>query len=79
VLIADYHLDGKNTGLDMLLRLRERVGLDVPGVVLSGDLPSVLRSIKSRSRRVTSRQAGGYPRRWWTRSPNSARQPKTSG
>jgi PAS domain S-box-containing protein len=47
VLIADYHLDGKNTGLDMLLRLRERVGYDVPGVVLSGDLPSVLRSIKS--------------------------------
>ena len=47
VLIADYHLDGKNTGLDMLLRLRERAGYDVPGVVLSGDLPSVLRSIKS--------------------------------
>jgi PAS domain S-box-containing protein len=47
VLIADYHLDGRNTGLDLLLRLRERVGYDVPGVVLSGDLPSVLRSIKS--------------------------------
>lgn len=47
VLIADYHLDGKNTGLDLLLRLRERVGYDVPGVVLSGDLPSVLRSMKS--------------------------------
>jgi two-component sensor histidine kinase/CheY-like chemotaxis protein len=47
VLIADYHLDGKNTGLDLLLRLRERVGYDVPGVVLSGDLPSVLRSIKA--------------------------------
>jgi two-component system, sensor histidine kinase len=47
VLIADYHLDGKNTGLDLLLRLRERLGYAVPGVVLSGDLPSVLRSIKS--------------------------------
>jgi len=47
VLIADYHLDGKNTGLDLLLRSRERVGYDVPGVVLSGDLPSVLRSIKA--------------------------------
>ena len=47
VLIADYHLDGKNTGLDLLLGLRQRVGYDVPGVVLSGDLPSVLRSIKS--------------------------------
>jgi PAS domain S-box-containing protein len=47
VVIADYHLDSRNTGLDMLLRLRERVGYDVPGVVLSGDLPSVLRSIKT--------------------------------
>jgi PAS domain S-box-containing protein len=47
VVIADYHLDDKNTGLDMLLRLRERVGYDVPGVVLSGDLPSVLRTIKT--------------------------------
>jgi PAS domain S-box-containing protein len=47
VVIADYHLDGRNTGLDLLLRLRERVGYDVPGVILSGDLPSVLRSIKA--------------------------------
>jgi two-component system, sensor histidine kinase len=47
VVIADYHLDGKNTGLDMLLRLRERQGYDVPGIVLSGDLPSVLRSIRA--------------------------------
>ncbi|HKQ12703.1 MAG TPA: ATP-binding protein [Steroidobacteraceae bacterium] len=47
VVIADYHLDEKNTGLDMLIRLRERVGYDVPGVVLSGDLPSVLRTIKT--------------------------------
>jgi two-component system, sensor histidine kinase len=47
VVIADYHLDEKNTGLDMLLRLRARVGYDVPGVVLSGDLPSVLRTLKS--------------------------------
>jgi PAS domain S-box-containing protein len=47
VVIADYHLDEKNTGLDMLIRLRERVGYDVPGVVLSGDLPSVLRTLKT--------------------------------
>jgi CheY-like chemotaxis protein len=47
VVIADYHLDEKNTGLDMLMRLRERVGYDVPGVVLSGDLPSILRTIKT--------------------------------
>jgi len=47
IVIADYHLDGRNTGLDMLLRLRERVGYDVPGIVLSGDLPSVIRSISA--------------------------------
>jgi FixJ family two-component response regulator len=47
VVIADYHLDGKNTGLDMLMRLRERVGYDVPGIVMSGDLASVVRSIRT--------------------------------
>jgi len=47
VLIADYHLDGRNTGLDLLLHARERLGYEVPAVVLSGDLPSVLRSIKT--------------------------------
>ena len=47
VVIADYHLDETNTGLDLLLRLRERSGYEVPGVVLSGDLPSVLRSIRT--------------------------------
>jgi PAS domain S-box-containing protein len=47
VVIADYHLDGKNTGLDMLMRWRERLGYDVPGVVMSGDLPTVLRSIRT--------------------------------
>ena len=46
VVIADYHLDDRNTGLDMLLSLRQRRGFDIPGVILSGDLPSVLRSIK---------------------------------
>jgi PAS domain S-box-containing protein len=47
VVIADYHLDEKNTGLDMLMRLRERVGYEVPGVILSGDLPTVLRSLRA--------------------------------
>jgi two-component system, sensor histidine kinase len=47
IIIADYHLDGKNTGFDLLLRLRERLGYEVPGIILSGDLPTVLRSIKA--------------------------------
>lgn len=46
VVIADYHLDEKRTGLDMLMQLRERLGYKVPGVILSGDLPSVLRSVR---------------------------------
>jgi two-component system, sensor histidine kinase len=47
IVIADYHLDLKNTGLEMLLALREERGYEVPGVILSGDLQSVLRTIKS--------------------------------
>jgi PAS domain S-box-containing protein len=47
IVIADYHLDARNTGLDMLLQLRARVSHAVPGIVLSGDLPSVLRSVKA--------------------------------
>jgi PAS domain S-box-containing protein len=47
VVIADYHLDDKHTGLDMLLQLRARLEYEVPGIVLSGDLPSVLRSVRT--------------------------------
>lgn len=47
VVIADYHLDGECTGLDLLVRLRGVLGYDVPGVVLSGDLPALLRSVRT--------------------------------
>lgn len=47
VVVADYHLDDKHTGLDMLIALRARLGYEVPGIVLSGDLPSVLRSVRT--------------------------------
>src|SRR5690606_14721330 len=47
VVIADHHLDEKRTGLDMLIELRQRFGYTVPGIILSGDLPSVLRSMRS--------------------------------
>lgn len=47
VIVADYHLDGRNTGLELLARVRQRMGHDVPAVVLSGDLPSVLRSLRA--------------------------------
>jgi PAS domain S-box-containing protein len=47
ILIADYHLDGKLTGLDVLQQLRLQQGRDVPAILLSGDLPSMMRVIKT--------------------------------
>jgi CheY-like chemotaxis protein len=43
ILISDFHLDADRTGLDLLTGLRRRLGFDVPGIILTGDLPSVLR------------------------------------
>jgi two-component system, sensor histidine kinase len=43
VLVTDYHLDGENTGLELLDALRKHLGTEVPGIVLTGDLPSLLR------------------------------------
>ncbi len=47
ILITDYHLDGKLTGLDVLNQLRIERGGDVPAIVLSGDLQSMMRAAKS--------------------------------
>lgn len=47
VFITDYHLDGKLTGLDVLQQLRIQHGRDVPAILLSGDLPSVMRVVKT--------------------------------
>ncbi|MGO9934993.1 MAG: ATP-binding protein [Steroidobacteraceae bacterium] len=47
VLITDYHLDGKLTGLDVLRQLRAQQGRDVPAILLSGDLQSMMRIVKS--------------------------------
>jgi PAS domain S-box-containing protein len=47
ILIADYHLDGKLTGLDVLRQLRSQQGRDVPAILLSGDVQSMMRVIKT--------------------------------
>jgi two-component system, sensor histidine kinase len=47
ILITDYHLDGKLTGLDVLQQLRSHQGRDVPAILLSGDLQSMMRAIKT--------------------------------
>ena len=45
LIVADYHLDSSHTGLDVLRSARAAQGSDVPGVILSGDLPSLVRTI----------------------------------
>jgi PAS domain S-box-containing protein len=47
ILVADYHLDGKLTGLDVLRQLRSQQGRDVPAILLSGDLQSMMRVVKT--------------------------------
>jgi two-component system, sensor histidine kinase len=47
VFITDYHLDGKLTGLDVLQQLRSQQGRDVPAILLSGDLQSMMRVVKT--------------------------------
>jgi FixJ family two-component response regulator len=47
LLITDYHLEGEFTGVDVLLRLREQQQYDIPAIVMSGDLQSMMRNVKS--------------------------------
>ena len=47
LMVVDYHLDGGRTGLELVSSVRQRLGTDVPVIVLSGDLPSVLRVQKT--------------------------------
>ncbi len=47
VLISDYRLDGRLTGFEVLRTLRADKGWDVPAVLLSGDLESMLRAVKA--------------------------------
>jgi PAS domain S-box-containing protein len=47
ILITDYHLDGTLTGLDMLTQLRIQQGRDVPAILLSGDMQSMMRGVRT--------------------------------
>ena len=47
ILITDYHLDGNLTGLDVLNQLRIERGADLPAILLSGDLQSMMRVIRT--------------------------------
>ena len=45
VIVADYHLDSSHSGLEVLMRARALLDAEIPGIILSGDLPSLIRSI----------------------------------
>jgi two-component system, sensor histidine kinase len=47
LFISDYHLDDKLTGFDVLQLLRARHNRDVPAILLSGDLQSMMRIVKT--------------------------------
>ena len=47
LFISDYHLDNGLTGLEVLQQLRLRQHRDVPAVLLSGDLQSMMRVVKT--------------------------------
>ncbi len=47
LLISDYHLNGPLTGLDVLQQVRAQHQRDVPAILLSGDLQSMMRVVKT--------------------------------
>ena len=47
ILVADYHLDGTLTGLDVLHQVRAHQQREVPAILLSGDLQSMMRVVKT--------------------------------
>jgi two-component system CheB/CheR fusion protein len=47
LFISDYRLDDKLTGFDVLQSLRARHNRDVPAILLSGDLQSMMRIVKT--------------------------------
>jgi PAS domain S-box-containing protein len=47
LLISDYHLNGALTGFDVLQQVRARHQWEVPAILLSGDLQSMMRVVKT--------------------------------
>jgi PAS domain S-box-containing protein len=47
LLISDYHLNGALTGLDVLKQVRAQYQREVPAILLSGDLQSMMRVVKT--------------------------------
>jgi PAS domain S-box-containing protein len=47
IIVADYHLDSAHTGIEVLNLARSKRTAQVPGVILSGDLPSLMRTLSA--------------------------------
>ena len=47
LLISDYHLNGSLTGLDVLQQVRARHQFEIPAILLSGDLQSMMRVVRT--------------------------------
>ena len=47
LLISDYHLNGALTGFDVLQQVRAQHQWEVPAILLSGDLQSMMRVVKT--------------------------------
>jgi PAS domain S-box-containing protein len=47
LLVSDYHLNGALNGLDVLRQVRAQQQREVPAVLLSGDLQSMMRGVKT--------------------------------
>jgi Na+/proline symporter/signal transduction histidine kinase/ActR/RegA family two-component response regulator len=43
IVLADYHLDDSDTGLNAMLEVRQRTGIDTPCIIISADDSTVIR------------------------------------
>ncbi len=63
LLISDYHLNGALTGFDVLQQVRAQHQWEVPAILLSGDLQSMMRVVKTSIAALSFlKQASGYSR-----------------
>ncbi|MBS0377748.1 MAG: PAS domain S-box protein [Proteobacteria bacterium] len=47
LLLTDYHLSPEETGMQLVARVRERLGCEVPAVLITGDTSSAMRELRA--------------------------------
>ncbi len=55
LVITDYHLGGGETGSDVITRLRERLGQDLPAVLITGDTSAAIRQLEDSRLRLANK------------------------